>query len=190
MDEGEEIAGGFVAITGGRVTGVGGPGDEPPADKRLSARGCLVTPGLVNTHHHIFQNLTRAFRPATRSNLFGWLTTLYPLWAALDAETSYLSAWVGLAELALGGCTTSTDHLYVHPAGAGDLLAAEITAARELGMRFHPTRGSMSVSEKDGGLPPDSVCQDEDEILAACEEAVARHHDPSPDAMERIAFAP
>ena len=101
-----------------------------------------------------------------------------------------MSAWVGLAELALGGCTTSTDHLYVHPAGAGDLISAEIAAAGELGMRFHPTRGSMSLSEKDGGLPPDSVVQDDDEILAESERLVAAHHDPSWGAMVRIALAP
>jgi cytosine/adenosine deaminase-related metal-dependent hydrolase len=156
----------------------------------LRADGCLVTPGLVNTHHHIYQNLTRAFRPATRASLFDWLTALYPRWARLDEEASYLSAWVGLAELALGGCTTSTDHLYVHPAGRGDLLGASIAAARELGVRFHPTRGSMSLSTKDGGLPPDSVVQDDDTILAASEEAVARHHDPGPGAMVRVALAP
>ncbi|HEY8545102.1 MAG TPA: 8-oxoguanine deaminase, partial [Acidimicrobiales bacterium] len=144
----------------------------------------------INTHHHIYQNLTRAYAPATAASLFDWLTALYPRWALLDEEASYLSAWVGLAELALGGCTTSTDHLYVHPAGGGDLLAAEIQAACELGVRFHPTRGSMSRSRKDGGLPPDSVVQDDDTILAASEEAVARHHDPSPGAMVRIALAP
>jgi cytosine/adenosine deaminase-related metal-dependent hydrolase len=122
--------------------------------------------------------------------LFQWLEVLYPLWARLDEEAAYVSAWVGLAELALGGCTTSTDHLYVHPAGGGDLLGAEIAAARELGMRFHPTRGSMSLSQKDGGLPPDSVVQDDDAILTASEEAVARHHDRSVGAMTRIALAP
>ena len=161
----------------------GGP--EPDAVRTVRADGCLVTPGLVNTHHHIYQNLTRAYRPATSSNLFGWLTTLYPLWAGLDEEASYLSAWVGLAELALGGCTTSMDHLYVHPTGGGDLITAEITAARELGMRFHATRGSMSRSQKDGGLPPDSVVQDDDTILAESERLVGRppragprRHDP------------
>jgi cytosine/adenosine deaminase-related metal-dependent hydrolase len=156
----------------------------------MSARGCLVTPGLINTHHHIYQNLTRSYRPAVNGTLFEWLTTLYPRWARLDEEASYVSAWVGLAELALGGCTTSTDHLYVHPRGAGDLITAEITAARELGMRFHPTRGSMSLSEKDGGLPPDSVVQTDDEILADSERLVAQHHDASWGAMVRIALAP
>ena len=115
-----------------------------------------MTPGLVNTHHHLYQNLTRAFAPALTGGLFDWLVTLYPLWARLDEEAAYVSAYVGLTELALGGCTTSTDHLYVHPRGAGDLITAEVAAARDLGMRFHPTRGSMSLSVKDGGLPPDS----------------------------------
>ncbi len=186
-----EIAGGWVALHDGLVTAVGGPSDErPPADRVLRADGCLVTPGLVNTHHHIYQNLTRAYRPAANASLFTWLTTLYPLWAHLDEEAAYVSAWVGLAELALGGCTTTTDHLYVHPRHGGDLVSAEITAAIELGMRFHPTRGSMSLSSKAGGLPPDSVVQDDDEILADSERLVARHHDPSWGAMVRIALAP
>jgi cytosine/adenosine deaminase-related metal-dependent hydrolase len=150
----------------------------------------LVTPGLVNTHHHIYQNLTRAFPPMTDKPLFGWLQSLYPLWRAIDEEAVHVSAFVGLAELALSGCTTSTDHLYLHPHGAGDLLTAEIEAARDLGMRFHPTRGSMSLSEKDGGLPPDDVVADDDEILAASEEAVKRHHDRSFGAMTRVALAP
>src|SRR4029077_8032446 len=123
-------------------------------------------------------------------DLFDWLRTLYPVWSRLDEEASYVSAWIGLAELALGGCTTTTDHLYVHPRGAGDLISAEIAAAAELGLRFHPTRGSMSLSEKDGGLPPDSVVQDDDEILADSERLVRRHHDPSWGAMVRIALAP
>ena len=190
-DERRELPGGWVACHDGFITAVGTAADPPPAATRtLQADGCLVTPGLINTHHHIFQNLTRAYRPATRASLFDWLTTLYPRWALLDEEGSYLSAWVGLAELARGGCTTSTDHLYVHPEAAGDLLGAEIAAARELGFRFHPTRGSMSLSQKDGGLPPDSVVQDDDTILAASEEAVARHHDAGRGSMVRIALAP
>jgi cytosine/adenosine deaminase-related metal-dependent hydrolase len=186
-----EIPGGWVAVTGGLVSAVGGPGDTPPvAARTLAANGCLVTPGLINTHHHIYQNLTRSYRPAVNGSLFTWLSTLYPLWAGLDEEAAYVSAWVGLAELALGGCTTSTDHLYVHPRGAGDLVGAEIRAATDLGMRFHPTRGSMSLSQKDGGLPPDSVVQDDDEILADSERLVARHHDRSWGAMIRVALAP
>jgi cytosine/adenosine deaminase-related metal-dependent hydrolase len=190
-DERRELSGGWVACRDGFVTAVGSARDELPEARRvLRADSCLVTPGLINTHHHIFQNLTRSYAPAVNGSLFEWLTTLYPRWAALDEEASYLSAWVGLAELALGGCTTSSDHLYVHPSGGGDLLGAEIRAAQELGFRFHPTRGSMSLSAKDGGLPPDSVVQDDDTILAASEEAVARHHDPTAGAMVRIALAP
>ena len=186
-----EVPGGWVAVTAGLISAVGGPADPaPPACRVLNAGGCLVTPGLINTHHHIYQNLTRSYRPVVNGTLFEWLTGLYPLWSGLDEEASYLSAWVGLAELALGGCTTTTDHLYVAPAGGGDLWSAEIAAARELGMRFHPTRGAMSVSRKDGGLPPDSVVQDEDTILADCERLVAAHHDPGWGAMVRVAIAP
>ena len=156
-----------------------GAAEPPPAAARvLDADGCLVTPGLVNTHHHLFQNLTRRYPPMTDAPLFGWLTTLYPLWRRIDEEAVYVSAWVGLAELALSGCTTSTDHLYLHPRGGGDLLSAEIAAARELGMRFHPTRGSMSLSQKDGGLPPDDVVQDDDDDPRRVRSArSARHHD-------------
>lgn len=190
-DTGREIAGGWVAISEGLITGIGdGTSSPPPAATVLNATNCLVTPGLVNTHHHIYQNLTRSFAPATQASLFEWLTTLYPRWALLDEEAAYLSAWVGLAELALGGCTTTTDHLYVHPHGAGDLIGAEVLAATELGMRFHPTRGSMSLSVKDGGLPPDSVVEDDDTILAESERLVAAHHDRSWGAMVRIALAP
>lgn len=186
-----ELPGGWVAVTGGLVEAVGSGTDQAPAATEVvDATDCLVTPGLVNTHHHIYQNLTRAFPPMTDRPLFGWLQSLYPLWRAIDEESVYASAFVGLAELALSGCTTSTDHLYLHPRGAGDLLSAEIAAARELGMRFHPTRGSMSLSEKDGGLPPDDVVADDDEILAASEDAVRRHHDRSHGAMVRIALAP
>jgi cytosine/adenosine deaminase-related metal-dependent hydrolase len=186
-----ELAGGWVAIDGGLITAVGASSDaEPVASETIDAAECLVTPGLINTHHHMFQNLTRAYLPMTDKPLFGWLQSLYPLWRAIDTEAVYASAFVGLAELALSGCTTSSDHLYLHPRNAGDLLSAEIAAAAELGMRFHPTRGSMSLSEKDGGLPPDDVVADDDEILAACEQAVARHHDRSRGAMVRIALAP
>ena len=186
-----ELPGGWVAITDGLVSGVGASTDPvPDAAEVLRADGCLVTPGLINTHHHLYQNLTRSYRPAVNGSLFTWLSTLYPLWSRLDEEAAYVSAWVGLAELVLGGCTTTTDHLYVHPKGGGDLVSAEIEAAVELGMRFHPTRGSMNLSQKDGGLPPDSVVQDADEILADSERLVARHHDPCWGAMVRIALAP
>ena len=186
-----EIPGGWVAIADGLISAVGGASEAPPrAQRHIDASGCLVTPGLINTHHHMYQNLTRSYAPALRGGLFDWLTTLYPLWARLDEQGAYLSAWVGLAELALGGCTTSTDHLYVHPRGAGDLITAEIAAAAELGMRFHPTRGSMSLGRSAGGLPPDEVCQSPDEILTESERLVAVHHDRAPNAMVRIALAP
>jgi cytosine/adenosine deaminase-related metal-dependent hydrolase len=184
-----ELADGWVSITGGFVDGIG-TGEPPAAEVTIDATDCLVTPGLVNSHHHLFQNLTRAYPPMTDKPLFGWLRSLYPLWSAIDTEAVHVSAWVGLAELALSGCTTSTDHLYLHPVDAGDLLTAEVEAAIDLGVRFHPTRGSMSLSQKDGGLPPDDVVADDDSILAASEEAVARHHDRSWGAMTRIALAP
>jgi cytosine/adenosine deaminase-related metal-dependent hydrolase len=188
-DQRRELDGGWVAVTDGLVSGVG-TGVAPPATTVLDATDCLVTPGLVNAHHHLYQNLTRAFPPMTDKPLFGWLQSLYPLWRSLDTEAAHVSAWVGLAELALAGCTTSSDHLYLHPAGAGDLLSAEIDAARDLGVRFHPTRGSMSLSVKDGGLPPDDVVSDDDSILAASAEAVERHHDRAHGAMTRVALAP
>jgi len=186
-----ELPGGWVAITNGLISGVGSSLDVPPeAVEVIDASNCLVTPGLINSHHHMYQNLTRAYPPMTNTPLFGWLQTLYPLWRAIDEESVHVSAWVGLAELALSGCTTSTDHLYLHPRGAGDLLTAEIDAAKDIGMRFHPTRGSMSLSVKDGGLPPDDVVQDDDDILRLSGEAVAKHHDRSHGAMVRIALAP
>ncbi|MFA5775309.1 MAG: 8-oxoguanine deaminase [Ilumatobacteraceae bacterium] len=189
-DQRQEIPGGWVAITDGLISGVGFAGSEPTSKTVIDATDCLVTPGLVNTHNHMFQNLTRAYPPMTNAPLFGWLQSLYPLWATLDEESAFVSAWIGLAELALSGCTTSTDHLYVHPKGAGDLLAAEISAAVELGIRFHPTRGSMSLSQKDGGLPPDSVVQDHDLILAESKRAIEQHHDRGHGAMVRVALAP
>ncbi|MBT5849719.1 MAG: 8-oxoguanine deaminase [Acidimicrobiaceae bacterium] len=190
--ERRELAGGWVAVTDGLVSGVGSSTDpEPVAARMIDADGCLVTPGLVNTHHHLYQNLTRAYTPMTSAPLFGWLQALYPLWtAAIDEESEFLAAWVGLAELALSGCTTSSDHHYLHPPRAGDLLGAEIAAAVDLGMRFHPTYGSMSVSVKDGGLPPDNAVRDEDDILAESERHVARHHDSSHGSMVQIALAP
>jgi len=190
-DERREIPGGWIAVTSGVITALGGAADpQPNAARVLDADGCLVTPGLINTHHHIYQNLTRSFAPALTGGLFDWLVTLYPLWSRLDEEAAYVSAYVGLTELALGGATTSTDHLYVHPMGAGDLITAEIRAAQELGMRFHPARGSMSLSVKDGGLPPDSVVQHDDAILADSQRLVELHHDRSPTSMLRIALAP
>lgn len=189
VDEGVEIAGGWIALDGGRVHSVGGPGEaEPEAARRLDAEGRLLTPGLVNTHHHMYQNLTRAYAPAINGSLFEWLTTLYPLWARLDEESVYLSTYVAMAELLLGGCTTSSDHMYVHPRPG--LIDAQVTASREIGFRFMANRGSMTRSVEDGGLPPREVVQDEDTILADSERLVGRYHDASPGAMTRVALAP
>ena len=138
-DERRELDSGWVAIRDGLVSAVG-DGPAPAAADVLDAADCLVTPGLINTHHHLFQNLTRAYPPMTDKALFGWLTALYPLWRSLDTEGAFLSAWVGLAELALSGCTTSTDHLYLHPRGAGDLLAAEIDVVVGEGRRVAARR--------------------------------------------------
>ncbi|MEZ5226601.1 MAG: amidohydrolase family protein [Acidimicrobiales bacterium] len=191
--ERREIAGGWVAITGNLISGIGGPADPAPqAARRISADNALVTPGLINTHHHLFQNLaglvTDDRRPALR--LADIAVSHVDGKHRRRGGQRTLAAWVGLAELALSGCTTSTDHHYLHPARAGDLLSAEIAAAIDLGMRFHPTYGSMSLSEKDGGLPPDDAVMDEDDILAASQRHVDRWHDPSHGAMVRIALAP
>ncbi len=185
---GEEIPGGWVAISDGVIVGVGKPGAEPSAKEVISASGCLVTPGLINTHHHIYQNLTRSFAPIINADFWEWLQTLYKVWSRIDEEAVYVSTVVGLTELALGGCTTTTDHLYVHP--RPNLIDAEIKAASDLGFRFHPTRGSMSLSKKDGGLPPDEVVQDDDEILSDCERLIKTYHDPGANSMLRIALAP
>jgi cytosine/adenosine deaminase-related metal-dependent hydrolase len=174
----------------GRIVAVG-PGHAGRfhrSVRRVDGTGCLVTPGLVNTHHHLYQWATRGL--ALDETLFGWLTTLYPIWARLDAEIVGAAAGAGLGQLALSGCTTTMDHHYVFPRDGGDVLEAEIEAARRIGVRFHPTRGSMDLSRKDGGLPPDNVVEDTDEALAATEAAIDRWHDPSPGAMLQIAVAP
>jgi cytosine/adenosine deaminase-related metal-dependent hydrolase len=188
----EEYAGGHVVLEGNRITAVG-PGSAPEgvragADRVVDGRGCLLTPGLVNTHHHLYQWVTRGL--AVDETLFGWLTTLYPVWARIDERAVDVAARGGLAWLARTGCTTSTDHHYVFPRGGGDLLAAEIEAARSVGLRFHPTRGSMDLGKSDGGLPPDDVVEDLDAVLLATEAAIDRWHDSSPGSMLRIAVAP
>jgi cytosine/adenosine deaminase-related metal-dependent hydrolase len=185
---GEELPGGWVAIADGLVTAVGGAGEEPEAAMTLDASGCLVTPGLINTHHHIFQNLTRSYRPVVNADLLTWLNVLGETWTALDEEAAYVSAFIGLAELALGGCTTSSDHLHIHPAPR--LIDAEIAAAREIGLRFHPVRGGMDLRPEDGGVIPHAAVQDIDTILADCERLVADHHDPGHGAMVRVAIGP
>ena len=171
----------------GRIAAVGA-GKSLINGEKTDGSGCLVTPGLINTHHHLYQWATRGL--AVDETLFGWLTTLYPIWGRLDAEIVGASAAAGLGQLALSGCTLSMDHHYVFPRDGGDVLEAEIEAARRIGLRFHPTRGSMDLSRKDGGLPPDNVVETTDEALAATERAIDRWHDPSPGSMLRIAVAP
>ncbi|HZE29610.1 MAG TPA: 8-oxoguanine deaminase [Gaiellaceae bacterium] len=171
-DTGTEHEDGWVLVEDGLVSATGG-GVEPEADERVDLAGALVTPGLVNTHHHLYQTLTRA--RAQEADLFTWLKTLYPVWARLDEESEHVAARTGLAELALSGCTTVFDHHYVFPRGGGDLIEAEMTAARELGLRLVPSRGSMDLGESNGGLPPDSLVEDADTVLAETERLAARN---------------
>ena len=184
---GTEYVDGHVVVDGDRIVAVG-PGAFLGDAERVDGRGCLATPGLVNTHHHLYQWATRGL--AQQADLFGWLTELYPVWAGIDVESVAASARAGLGWLALSGCTTTTDHHYVFPRGAGDLLAATVEAAGAIGLRFHPGRGSMDLGASAGGLPPDDLVEDTDAALVATEEAIDRYHDPSPSAMVRIAVAP
>ncbi|WP_431973539.1 8-oxoguanine deaminase [Micromonospora haikouensis] len=186
----EHRAGHVVIGDDGRIAAVGaGPaGPVDPAARRVDGTGCLATPGLVNTHHHLYQWVTRGL--AQQSDLFGWLTTLYPVWAHLDADIVHAAAAAGLGWLALSGCTTSTDHHYVFPPGRDDPLAAEIEAARRIGLRFQPCRGSMDLGRSAGGLPPDSLVEDTEAALLATEAAIDRHHDPAPGSMLRVSVAP
>ncbi len=158
------------------------------ADRIIDARGMIVLPGLINTHHHLYQTLTRAVPGTQDATLFQWLKTLYPIWAGMTPDAVYTSALVGLAELLLSGCTTAADHLYIYPDDCR--IDDEIRAAREIGIRFHACRGSMSLGESDGGLPPDRVVEDEDFILQDTQRAIETYHDPAPHAMLRIAVAP
>ncbi len=189
---------GWVAAVDGMIAQVGAGPSPPviagvPRDRwrRLDAAGCVVLPGLVNTHHHLFQTRTRAWPGALDAGLFDWLTTLYPVWANLRDADFHRAAKCGFQELMRSGCTTTSDHHYLFPRGASaELIDITIEAAREAGIRFHPTRGSMSRSRKDGGLPPDDVVQDADAILRDSERLVAKWHDPRPGAMIRVGLAP
>jgi cytosine/adenosine deaminase-related metal-dependent hydrolase len=189
---GTEHPPGHVVVDGNRITVVGaGPAPDDVrrgADRVLDGSGCLLTPGLVNTHQHLYQWATRGL--AVDATLFEWLTALYPVWAGLDEEVVRAASAAALGWLARTGCTTSTDHHYVFPAGGGDLLAAEIGSAAAVGLRFHPTRGAMDLGASQGGLPPDSVVEDLDTVLAATEAAITRFHDPAYDSMLRVAVAP
>lgn len=187
----EHPAGHLVAVDG-LIEAVGaGPApafaDEIPT-RTVDGTGCLLTPGLVNTHHHLYQWATRGL--ATTSTLFEWLTELYPVWSRLDADVLDAAARAGLGWLALGGCTTTTDHHYVFPSGVDDLLGVEVAAARELGIRFQPCRGSMDLGRSAGGLPPDHIVEDLYTILAETQQAIDRYHDDTFGAMTRIAVAP
>jgi 8-oxoguanine deaminase len=189
-DTRREIADGHVVCEDGRIAAVGeGPAPAPPdGARRIDGRGKLATPGLVNCHHHLYQHATRGY--AQQATLFEWLVALYPVWAHIDDDVVAAAARAGLAALARSGCSTSTDHHYIFPRHAGDLLAVEVEAARAVGLRFHPSRGAMDLGRSKGGLPPDEVVEERDAILAACSEAIDHFHDPSPGAMVRIALAP
>ena len=185
-----EYASGHIVVEDNRITAVGEGSATalPEGTRRVDGSGCLATPGLVNCHHHLYQWLTRGY--AQSATLFEWLVALYPVWARIDLEMEHAAASAGLTALARSGCSTSTDHHYVWPWGAGDFLAAEIDAAREVGIRFHPCRGSMDLPASKGGLPPDEVTEDRERVLEATSEAVDRWHDASFGAMTRIAVAP
>ncbi|MEO3871523.1 8-oxoguanine deaminase [Nonomuraea sp. B12E4] len=187
---GPEIESGYIRIEGDRIAALGpGPAPGGPGGAtRIDGTGCLATPGLVNTHHHLYQWASQGL--AQDATLFEWLVALYRVWAAMDADVVKGAATAGLGWLALSGCTTSSDHHYVFPQGRGDLLAASIEAAREVGIRFHPARGSMDRGESRGGLPPDVVVERLDDILAATAAAIEAHHDPSFSSMVRVAVAP
>lgn len=190
--DGTEYASGHIVVEGNRLVTIGAgaapPGDDGVETRVIDGSGCLVTAGLVNTHHHLYQWLTRGL--FTDATLFEWLVGLYPIWAELDAELEYAAARGALAQLALSGCTTTMDQHYVFPRMGDDLLAAEVEAASSIGLRFHPTRGSMDRGQSHGGLPPDTVVEDLDTILEATDSAIHRYHDASPDAMVQVGVAP
>lgn len=185
-DDRRELAGVDIRLRDGVIVDIA-PGLETTGEV-VQAQGCVVTPGLVNTHHHLYQSLTRAVPGGQDALLFDWLKTLYPIWARFGPEEMYVSALTGLAELALSGCSMTSDHLYLYPRGAR--LDDTIAAAREIGLRFHPTRGAMSIGESEGGLPPDRLVEDEAAILNDCIRVVDAFHDPNEGAMCRVGIAP
>jgi len=189
-DARREIADGHLVCADGRIAAVGpGPAPHvPDGARRIDGRGKLATPGLVNCHHHLYQHATRGY--AQQATLFEWLVALYPVWARIDDDVVDAAARAGLAALARSGCTTSSDHHYIFPRHAGDLLAVEVDAARAIGLRFHPCRGAMDLGRSKGGLPPDEIVEERDAILSACSAAIDRYHDPEPGAMVRLALAP
>ncbi|SLN25851.1 8-oxoguanine deaminase [Pseudoruegeria aquimaris] len=186
-DARRELRGADILIEDGKVQALG-QGLTAPGAEVVLAEGCLVTPGLVNTHHHLYQSLTRAVPGAQDALLFGWLQRLYPIWARFGPEHMHVSTLTGLAELALSGCTLTSDHLYLYPNGAR--LDDTIAAAQDIGLRFHATRGAMSIGESDGGLPPDGLVEGEAAILEDCIRVVDAFHDPREGAMLRVGLAP
>ncbi|KFL90232.1 Guanine deaminase [Acetobacter malorum] len=188
-DQREELEGGWVLVRGRQVVALGAAsGPLPQADVVQDMTGHVVMPGMVNTHHHMYQTLTRVIPAAQDSSLFGWLQALYPIWAGLTPEMIRVSTCTAMTELLWSGCTTTSDHLYLFPNGSR--LEDQIEAATEMGMRFHAARGSMSVGESKGGLPPDSVVEDEAAILADTQRVIEAFHDPEPLAMQRVVVAP
>jgi 8-oxoguanine deaminase len=188
-DHRREIPDGGLFIRDGFIEQVGASSQLPPtADEVVDLTGHILLPGLINTHHHFYQTLTRAVPAAQNANLFNWLKTLYPIWAKMTPDDIYISTKTALAELALSGCTTASDHLYLFPNGSR--LDDEIIAAQEFGLRLHASRGSMSLGESKGGLPPDSVVDSEEEILKDSERLILKYHDPAPGAMISIVLAP
>ncbi len=185
--DGSDMTGADVLMRNGVIEAVG---PSLPADgaESVDVSGCVVTPGLVNTHHHLYQTLTKAVPGGQDALLFGWLQTLYPIWARFGPDEMRVSTLLGLSELALSGCTTSSDHLYLYPNGSR--LDDTIWAAGEIGMRFHPTRGSMSIGESAGGLPPDNLVEGEAAILDDCIRVIDAFHDPNPGSMVRVGVAP
>jgi cytosine/adenosine deaminase-related metal-dependent hydrolase len=182
-----EIEGGWVVARDGMIVEVGS-GGPPPADEVINASDCVAVPGLVNAHDHMYQWATRGYAPD--GTLFEWLRALYPVWARIDAEIVRVAARAAIARLLLSGCTLSTDHHYVFQRSRPGIFEALVGSAQELGIRFHPCRGSMSLGESKGGLPPDSVVEDEEAILADTESMIERFHDPKPGSMCRVAVAP
>lgn len=188
-EERREIEAGGLFARDGWIEQVGSSAELPEtADLTVDARGHIVLPGLINTHHHLYQTLTRAVPAAQDAGLFGWLKVLYPIWARMTPADVRLSTQLGLAELALSGCTTASDHLYIFPNGCR--LDDEIEAASQIGMRLHASRGSMSLGESQGGLPPDAVVEDEAAILSDTQRVIQAYHQPEPGAMVRIVVAP
>ncbi len=177
-----------ILIRDGVIAAVGTGLEAPEGAEVIDLSGCLVTPGLVNTHHHLYQSLTRAVPGGQDALLFGWLRTLYPIWQRFTPDHMFVSAQVGLAELALSGCTLTSDHLYLYPNGSR--LDDTIHAAREIGLRFHPTRGAMSIGESKGGLPPDALVEAEDTILEDCIRVIDTFHDAAEGSMCRVGIAP